>query len=129
MWEARFTCENCGHIWCEKVQIVDAAITSGCPLCGTLTVIDSAILSETNETWTKRKCGYSFSEIPTTTTEPRPTEEPTPVATAEAAREELEKFAAWIEAEWFDNVDTPNEVVEAYMHDVRNGWKPEATDG
>ena len=53
-------------------------------------------------------------------------EEPTTVAKAEAARPELEKFAAWIEAEWFDNVDTPNAVVEAYLHDVRNGWKPEA---
>jgi len=119
MWEARFTCENCGHIWCEKVQIVDAAITSGCPLCGTLTVIDSAILSETNETWTKRKCGYSFSEIPTTTTEPRPTDEPTPIAKAEAAREELEKFAAWISESFFSGV------VEAYFEDVRSGWTPQ----
>ena len=50
----------------------------------------------------------------------------TPIAKAEAAREELEKFAAWIEAEWFDNVDTPNEVVEFYLRDLRNGWKPEA---
>ena len=72
------------------------------------------------------RCGYTFTEKPTTTTGVRHPAEPTPVAKAEAAREELEKFAAWIEAEWFDNVDTPNEVVEAYLHDVASGWKPEA---
>ena len=58
-------------------------------------------------------------------TEPRPTEEPTPLATAEAAREELEKFAAWM-VDWFDPNEPPGAVIEAYLHDVASGWKPEA---
>ena len=70
------------------------------------------------------QCGYSFTEIPTTTTEPRPTDEPTPISKAEAAREELEKFAEWIGPRYSDN--WPKAFVEKYLEDVRNGWKPEA---
>jgi len=46
---------------------------------------------------------------------------------AEAAREELEKFAAWIESDWFDIGGRPSAVVEAYLHDLHNGWKPKET--
>lgn len=48
-------------------------------------------------------------------------------AKAEAAREELEKFAAWIESDWFDIGGRPSAVVEAYLHDLHNGWKPKET--
>lgn len=52
-----------------------------------------------------------------------PTEEPTPVAKAEAAREELEKFYAWCRpnAKMF-----AKRSVSDYLNDLRNGWKPEA---
>ena len=68
-------------------------------------------------------CGHG--ERHSSATEPRPTEEPTPLATAEAAREELEKFAAWM-VDWFDPNEPPGAVIEAYLHDVASGWKPEA---
>lgn len=45
-------------------------------------------------------------------------------AKAEAARQELEKFAAWI-SESFFNGESHEGVVEAYLDDIRNGWKPE----
>ena len=70
-------------------------------------------------------CGHG--ERHSSTTEPRPTDEPTPISKAEAAREELEKFAAWIGPRYSDN--WPKAFVEKYLDDVRNGWKPEANDG
>ena len=56
-------------------------------------------------------------------TEPRPVEEPAPLAKAEAAREELEKFYAWCRpnAKMF-----AKRSVSDYLNDLRNGWKPEA---
>jgi len=55
--------------------------------------------------------------------------EPTPLAKAEAAREELEKFAEWLEYEHIDMaVADAVYIVSAYFIAVRNGWNPEAND-
>lgn len=44
---------------------------------------------------------------------------------AEAAREELEKFSAWI-SELFFGAE-PNAEVDHYLDDVRDGWEPRDT--
>lgn len=54
-----------------------------------------------------------------------------PVWHGDALREALEKFAAWVFVQWKDDLDEvgPIQMLDGYLQDVRNGWKPEANDG